>query len=220
MQKLFANPGPLSISGTDIVKRYSGKPVFKPISFEAHPKEIVAITGRNGAGKSTLLKIIAQVMSPTKGTCIWKRGNTTLDHEKARTAYGFAAPYLELYNELTALEHINLVADMKGYEMMDDEPVNQLRRFGLEEKIAESDRRIAAYSSGMKQRVRCSMAFACMPEVFLLDEITSNLDDEGTKIVLTETRSVAAAGAIVFLATNDAREREIATREIRLEPYA
>jgi ABC-type multidrug transport system ATPase subunit len=71
----------------------------------------------------------------------------------------------------------------------------------------------------MKQRVRCSMAFACMPEVFLLDEITSNLDDEGTKIVLTETRSVAAAGAIVFLATNDAREREIATREIRLEPY-
>lgn len=219
MQRLFSNPGPLSISGSEITKRYSGKPVFKPISFEVHPKEIIAITGPNGAGKSTLLKIIAQVMSPTKGSCTWKRGNVLIEHEAARTAFGFASPYLELYGELTALEHINLVAELKGFEMLEDEPLNQLRRFGLDQKIAASDRRLSAYSSGMKQRVRCSMAFACMPEVFLLDEITSNLDDDGTRIVLNETRSVAAAGAIVFLATNDSREREIATREIRLEPY-
>jgi ABC-type multidrug transport system ATPase subunit len=220
MQKLFSTPGPLMISGTDITKRYSGKPVFKPVTFQANPKEIIAITGSNGSGKSTLLKIIAQVMTPTKGSCVWKRGSTVVEHEKARIAFGFAAPYLETYGELTALEHIQLVADLKGYQMLEDEPLNQLRRFGLDKKIAASDRRLSAYSSGMKQRVRCSMAFACMPEVFLLDEITANLDEDGTQIVLTEARSVAAAGAIVFLATNDAREREIAHREIRLEPYS
>lgn len=233
---------------------------MKPVSFEAHAGEIIAITGANGAGKSTLLKIIAGVLSPTKGSCEWRRhldhmvmvkrkrvlpsrkepasghdangsisqssgddrvhemrDNIVLDHDGIRKIQGFAAPYLELYGELTAIEHVELVADLKGFHMGKGEPLDLLLRFGLAPEIAKSDRPLSAYSSGMKQRVRCAIGFACMPEVFLLDEITSNLDDEGTKNVLGEIHSVSNAGAIVFLATNDSREREIAHREIRLE---
>ena len=207
----------LRIIASDVSKRFSQRPVFRPISFEAAPGEIIAITGPNGTGKSTLLKIIGNVLSPSKGTCAWMRSNAKLDHDAIRISLGFVAPYLELYDELTALEHVVLVADLKGLPMANDSAMELLDRFGLDPNVARSDRRLRAYSSGMKQRVRCAMAIACKPAALLLDEPTSNLDDAGTALVLDEARAAANRGAIVFIATNDARERSIAHREIHIE---
>jgi len=209
----------LTIIADSVRKRFSGHPVFKPVSFEASPGEIIAITGPNGAGKSTLLKIIAQVLSPTKGTCAWQSCGVKLDHDGIRVRLGFVAPYLELYDELTAVEHVRFVAELKGISMGKETPVNVLDGFGLDPSIVRGDRHLRAYSSGMKQRVRCAMAFACAPSVLLLDEPTSNLDDAGTAIVHEQARAAAERGAIVFIATNDSRERAIAYREILIEPY-
>lgn len=209
----------LTIFAEGVQKRFSGRPVFKGISFEALPSEIIAITGPNGAGKSTLLKIIANVLSPSKGSCSWELSEKKLDHDGIRIRLGYVAPYLELYDELTAVEHVQLVASFKGVDNPSD-PLDALDRFGLNPQIARSDRHLRAYSSGMKQRVRCAMAFACAPSVLLLDEPTSNLDEAGTAIVLEQAQAAARAGAIIFIATNDAREREIAQRQILLEPYS
>ncbi|MFI5202339.1 MAG: ATP-binding cassette domain-containing protein [Candidatus Kapaibacterium sp.] len=209
----------LTIVAEGVQKRFTVRPVFKPVSFEASPSEIVAITGPNGAGKSTLLKIIANVLSPTKGSCIWRNGSAEFDHDGVRLRLGFVAPYLELYDELTAIEHVRFVADLKGSSIADGEAVDLLDLFGLDPSIGRSDRHLRAYSSGMKQRVRCAMAFASSPSVLLLDEPTSNLDEVGTAIVLEQAQAAAATGAIVFIATNDARERAIANREILIEPY-
>ncbi len=208
----------LRIIADGIEKRFTHRPVFKRVSFEANSSEIIAITGPNGAGKSTLLKIIANVLSPTKGICTWQHG-TKLDHDGIRVSMGFAAPYMELYDELTAVEHVEFVAAMKGISLGADEALKLLDGFGLDAAIAKSDRRLRAYSSGMKQRVRCAMAFACSPSVLLLDEPTSNLDDAGTELMLQQTTKAAKQGAIVFIATNDERERAVAHREIRLEPF-
>lgn len=208
----------LTITADSVEKRFSQRPVFKRVSFEARPLEIIAITGPNGAGKSTLLKIIADVLTPTKGTQVWQMGNSKLDHDGIRVRVGFAAPYLELYDELTAVEHVEFVAAMKGLPLRANSALDLLQSFGLDPKIAASDRRLRAYSSGMKQRVRCAMAFACSPAALLLDEPTSNLDDAGTSMMLQQATEAAARGAIVFIATNDERERATAQREIRLEP--
>ena len=208
----------LSIVAESVQKRFLHRPVFRPVSFETAAGEIIAITGSNGAGKSTLLKIIANVLSPTKGSCQWVRDGKKLDHDGIRISMGFVAPYLELYDELTAVEHVDFVASLKGLPLIPLSALELLDRFGLDPAIARGDRRLRAYSSGMKQRVRCAMAFACAPAVLLLDEPTSNLDDAGTDAVLNEAVGAAQDGAIVFIATNDARERGIATREIRIEP--
>ena len=208
----------LRIVASGIVKRYTARPVMKPVSFEARAGEIVAITGPNGAGKSTLLKIIADVLSPTKGTCAWERSGKQLDRDAIRMSLGFVAPYLELYDELTAAEHVQLVAELKGVPLGASSALDLLDQFGLDPAVARGERRLRAYSSGMKQRVRCAMAFAGAPAALLLDEATSNLDDPGTATVLERAQAAAASGAIVFIATNDARERAIAEREIRLEP--
>jgi heme exporter protein A len=209
----------LTIVAEGVQKRFSGRPVFKPVSFEASPREIIAITGPNGAGKSTLLKIIANVLSPTKGSCVWMNGVEKLDHDGVRIRLGFVAPYLELYDELTAVEHVHFIADLKGFSITNGTALDLLDAFGLDPAVARGDRHLRAYSSGMKQRVRCAMAFACAPSVLLLDEPTSNLDEIGTAIVLQQVQAAAQAGAIVFIATNDARERAIAHREILIESF-
>ena len=64
------------------------------------------------------------------------------------------------------------------------------------------------------------LALACSPDILLFDEPTSNLDEDGTERLLAAVRAAADRGATVFLATNDARERSIATAgEIRIEPH-
>jgi heme exporter protein A len=207
----------LRIVASNVSKRFTQRAVFRPISFEANPGEIVAITGPNGAGKSTLLKITANVLSPTKGSCDWMRSESKLEHDAIRTTMGYVAPYLELYDELTALEHVLFVAELKGILIKPTEGLALLERFGLDPNVARSERHLRAYSSGMKQRVRCAMAIAGDPEALLLDEPTSNLDEAGTSLVLHEAQLAARRGAIVFIATNDARERAIANREISIE---
>ena len=216
----MSSRSPLVVRATDVIKRYAGRPVFKPVTFEVSGG-VWAITGQNGAGKSTLIKIIANVLSPTKGSCSWHEGSDrALEHDLLRTRMGFVAPYLELYDELTALEHLQLVGRLKGKSVSDDEALSLLSELGLDDRIARGDRHLRAYSSGMKQRVRCAMALVCTPDILLFDEPTSNLDEDGTERLLAAVRAAADRGATVFLATNDARERSIATAgEIRIEPH-
>src|SRR5258706_15262136 len=103
----------ISLTLENITKRYTKIPVFSPVSFEAYSGNIFAIIGANGSGKSTLLKIIANVTVPTKGTCIWKNSENRLELRNLQTTLGFVSPYLELYNELTAVEHVQFIADLK-----------------------------------------------------------------------------------------------------------
>ena len=207
---------PITISLDRVEKRFTRRPVFKPVSFQAASSDIIAITGSNGSGKSTLLKIIASVLSPSKGSCSWNNGKI-LDHDDIRVRLGYSAPYLELYDELSAVEHVRFVAEMKGFTISEEDAIRELEKFGLDPAIASSDRRLRAYSSGMKQRVRSAMAFACTPSVLLLDEPTSNLDEQGTFAFLAQATEAAQNGAIVIIATNEERERSIAHHEIRLE---
>ncbi len=222
----------LSLSLQAVTKRYSRAPIFSPVTCEVGQSEIVAITGANGSGKSTLLKIIAGVTEPTKGKCTWKINQTNLaNRENVRgreissspreiqKTLGFVSPYLELYNELTAVEHVQFVAELKGQRITRDEAVSELTSFGLDKDIASGNRTMKQYSSGMQQRVRLAMAFISKPKILLLDEPSSNLDEEGIQTLFRKLDRYSIDGSIVIIATNDEREKNLAAREIVLEPF-
>ena len=222
----------LSLSLQAVTKRYARAPIFSPVTFEVGGSEIVAITGANGSGKSTLLKIIAGVTEPTKGKCTWKIDQTYLaNRENVRgreissipreiqKTLGYVSPYLELYNELTAVEHVEFVAELKGEKITKEEAINELISFGLDKEIAASDRTMNQYSSGMQQRVRLAMAFNSKPKILLLDEPSSNLDEEGIQTLFSKLDKYVIDGSIVIIATNDEREKNLASREIALLPF-
>lgn len=203
----------ISLRVTDLTKRFGRKPVFEPVTFTASPGEVVILAGANGSGKSTLIKLLSGVLSPSTGKCEWSEGGKVIEYEALQERIGFVAPYLELYNELTAAEHIEFVAQLKSKVVSREESVALLTSFGLNDAIASSARYVGKYSSGMQQRVRFAMAFACSPDVLFLDEPSSNLDDEGTAILFEKIR---AFKGMVFIATNDANEKSLGTKVVTL----
>jgi heme exporter protein A len=213
------SPSNFSLTLENVTKRYTKTPIFSPVSFEARSKNIIAITGANGSGKSTLLKIIANITSPTKGACIWKNAEKKLEVRDLQENLGFVSPYLELYNELTAIEHVQFIAELKEKKITTDEAFNELVSFGLDDNIVKSERTLKQYSSGMQQRVRLAMAFICEPKVLLLDEPSSNLDENGIQILFKRIEEANNTDALVIIATNDEREKRLALKEISLEPY-
>ena len=216
----MTDPHNLSLRLESVTKRYSRAPIFLPVTFEANQGEIVAITGANGSGKSTLLKIIAGVALPTKGICEWKRGSIKLEPRELQITSGFVSPYLELYNELTAVEHVRFVGELQGREISGDEAIEELSAFGLDKDIASGNRPMKQYSSGMQQRVRLAMAFISQPKVLFLDEPSSNLDEEGIGTLFQRIEKSSRSGALIMIATNDEREKKLAAREIVLLPFS
>lgn len=203
-----------------VTKRFSGAPLFAPVSIEASSGEIIAIVGSNGSGKSTLLKILANVLQPTKGTVTYEENNTILSSDLLSERIGFTAPYLELYSELTAIEHIRFVAELKGKTIDDDSCIQLLTSFGLDATIANSDRLMKQYSSGMQQRVKAAMAFALDPRIIFLDEPGSNLDAHGIDALFRMITQAASNNTLIVIATNDPQEAALASRTIALQPYS
>jgi ABC-type multidrug transport system ATPase subunit len=129
------------------------------------------ILGENGAGKSTLLRIIAGLITPTRGTVTVFSG--TPHRQRRRMAYMSHSPML--YDELTAMENLSYFASLHRDEgcACVGSPEMALRAVGLDPNLS---RPVGQYSQGMRQRTSLARVLQTDPELLLLDEPFSNLD--------------------------------------------
>jgi ABC-type multidrug transport system ATPase subunit len=129
------------------------------------------ILGENGAGKSTLLRVIAGLITPTRGTA--KVFGEQPHQQRRRMAYMSHAPML--YDELTAMENLNYFAALHREEgcACVGSPEMALRAVGLDPALT---RPVGQYSQGMRQRASLARVLQTDPELLLLDEPFSNLD--------------------------------------------
>ena len=204
----------IHLSVRNVQLSYDGfKEIFVPLSFEAAAGSVIALTGNNGAGKSSLMLCIAGLLRPWRGQCELAINGTTVNNDKRSQYTGYVAPAMTLYDELSALEHLKFDAKMRS--LVSYEPLIQssLQRFGLYERRNDS---ISSFSTGMRQRAKLVVASYFSPALLLLDEPTSNLDEEGFEACSTLISELSRAGSIVIIATNDERERALASTEIRL----
>jgi heme exporter protein A len=172
----------------------------------------LAILGTNGAGKSTLLRIVAGLLRPTSGSLELSIDGKAVPPAGRRHVVGFASPELSFYDEFTVGENLMFVAEARGMSERPERVRVALQRVGLLERIED---RVAALSSGMKQRLRLAFALLHEPPVLLLDEPGSHLDDVGRAV----TEAIVAAHretGLVMLATNDERERQLADSRVEL----
>lgn len=190
-----------TLEARELSKTFSGPPLFSNLSFSAGAG-LVAVAGRNGSGKTTLLKILARLLRPGGGSVRVVEGSRELSGEKRRRAVGWAGPDLAFYEDFSARENLRFFRRAAGVPAGEAEIGERLARVGLG---AVEGRRVGAYSTGMKQRLRLAFALLLDPPVLLLDEPTAGLDEPGRELLARVVAERRRAGP-VLLASNDARD--------------
>ncbi|MCX7833811.1 MAG: ABC transporter ATP-binding protein [Ignavibacteria bacterium] len=200
----------------NLEKKYSNKQVFRGVNIKLKKGDSVAIIGRNGSGKSTLLKIISNLIKPTSGQIILKVDNIEIKKEYYYKYIGYAAPYLNLYDELTAYENLKFFIELKcNFNYPKGKIEEVLKKVNL---YYCKDDIIREYSTGMKQRLKLAFSILNEPKLLLLDEPHSNLDLEGIEILKKISLEQKERG-ILLIATNELLDSSLCNITINIENY-
>jgi heme exporter protein A len=204
-----------SIRCRELSKSFGRRLIFRGININWADQGIFGISGPNGSGKSTLVKIIAGLTSPSSGKIIHNISGGEIISEKLHNHIGFVSPYLVLYEEFSAWENLKIFAKIRGVDFIDERVTQYLTKFLLENRKNDL---VKTYSSGMKQRLKFIFALMHSPEVLIFDEPTSNLDEEGKKVVY-EIISEEGKRRIVIIASNETKDLELCSEILLLEKY-
>jgi heme exporter protein A len=175
------------IRARELSKRYGEKRVLDRVDFHVERGGFLLVTGPNGSGKTTLLRLVAGLAAPTAGR---------LEVEPSRGAIGFLGHEPLVYRELTALENLELYGRLYRVPERRERIGMLLERFGLWQARNE---RAGAFSRGMLQRLALCRALLHEPELVLLDEPFSGLDEAGVAVLdrelaeLRETKTLLVA---------------------------
>jgi ABC-2 type transport system ATP-binding protein len=164
----------VSISISNLSKKYDDQTVLNNISLEIGEGEVVGFLGPNGAGKTTTMKIITGALSYNTGSvkvCGMEVSENTL---KTNALVGYLPEQNPLYQDMYVKEYLNFVADTHGIKKEKEQLVNNLiEKVGL---TPEFHKKIRQLSKGYKQRVGLAQALIPNPKVLILDEPTTGLD--------------------------------------------
>lgn len=156
-------------------KRYRREWILRQADLQLLPGHAYAITGPNGAGKSTLLRLLSGHLTPSKGSIRFFDAQSEIPTAEAYRHISYAAPYIELIEELTLRESLQFHRQFRPFlNGMTDKDIIELLAFRKAE-----DKQIRHFSSGMKQRLKLALALCSDASAVLLDEPTTNLDRQG-----------------------------------------
>ena len=202
----------MKITLTKTGKRYNREWIFRDCSLMFEIGKSYAITGANGSGKSTLLQVIAGALMASEGEVVYELNNNLIDTAEHFRNCSIAAPYLELIEEMTAMELLDFHGSFKNWLM----PASDiLKAVGLEKA---AHKQIRHFSSGMKQRLKLAQAFFVKTAVLLLDEPTTNLDLKGIELYHQLIQNYSAQ-RIVIVCSNDRHEYEFCQNIIPVEQF-
>ena len=186
------------------------------VDLEIWPEEFVVLLGPSGSGKTTLLNLIGGIEPATAGDIVVAGNDVTELDEEGRTAFrrdtvGFIFQFFNLVPTLTALENVELVAELgRGA----DRSAEMLERVGLGDRM---DHFPAQLSGGEQQRVAVARALAGGPRVLLGDEPTGALDLETGRTVLSLLHELShELDQTVLLVTHNASIARMADRVLRM----
>lgn len=191
-------------------KYYGDYPALRDISFEIDAGSCVALLGRNGAGKTTLLKIMGGLSRAAKGRLSVLDGDTRT--RAVRRRIGLLGHGIGVYEELSARENLEFFARLQGLPHPKDTAAEWLERTGL---AVSRDTLVREFSRGMRQRLAVGRAFLHDPDILLLDEPFTALDDRAIALLQKLLSGARARGATIVMSTHQLREAlELATNVV------
>lgn len=191
----------------------SGKQALREISLSLKQGEVFGFLGPNGAGKTTTVKLLNGMLTPTQGQA-WVLGlDPAQQPEKVHALSGVVTERAQMYDHMTGLENLLFYGAAFGLSAGEA----RLRAAALLDQLELSDaqdKKLAAYSTGMRQRLSLARALIHRPQVLFLDEPTSGLDPESAQNVNRMIQNLAREqGLTIFLCTHQLRyAQEICTR--------
>ena len=190
-----------------------GKEALKQLSMSLSTGEVFGFLGPNGAGKTTTVKLLTGVLSPSGGLCEIMGVNPNIQPEKVHLLSGIVTEHAQMYDNLTGIENLMFYATAFGLKQKEGKQRGESLLKELELTEAK-DRKLATYSTGMRQRLSLARALLHRPKVLFLDEPTSGLDPESAQNVNQIIHNLACKeGITVFLCTHQLRyAQEICTR--------
>jgi heme exporter protein A len=183
-------------------KRYGDKRVLGSLDFEIETNGFMLVTGPNGSGKTTLLRLCAGLAVPTTGE---------LEVRAPRETIGFAGHEPLVYRELTAIENLDLYGRLYRIPERRERIGMLLERFGLWQARNE---RAGSFSRGMQQRLSLCRALLHEPELLVLDEPYSGLDDEGGELLDRELAELRPAATFLVSTHDPARVLPLASTRL------
>jgi heme ABC exporter ATP-binding subunit CcmA len=189
------------ISLDDVWKFYGNFPALKQVTLSLEPRSCCALLGRNGAGKTTLLRVLAG-LSPFQRGSIEVLGSKVRSAE-ARKQTGFLGHGIGVYEDLTARENLRFFANAAGAKLDNTALSAWLKRVDL---ARVADLPVRQFSRGMRQRLALARTFQHQPNLFLLDEPFTSLDDRSIAMLGELLAEAQMRGATMVLSTHQIRE--------------
>ncbi|HMY57301.1 MAG TPA: ATP-binding cassette domain-containing protein [Pseudomonadota bacterium] len=181
-----------------LTKHYGKVKAVNNISFDVHAGEVLGFLGPNGAGKTTTMKILTSYLSPTSGRAVVAGCDVFDQALEARARIGYLPEGTPLYRDMTVLEYLNFIADVRNI------PSGSKRTRRLRDVVEQcglGDRLgflIGELSKGLKQRVGLAQAILHEPEVLILDEPTSGLDPNQIVEIRQVIKQIGEKKTVIF----------------------
>ncbi len=204
----------LEIQLSELAKKYQTEWIFRNLSVQISSGSKWAIKGGNGSGKTTLLNCIAGKNPITEGQITYVFNQKEISVEDVFRLLVIAAPYLELPEEFNLRELLQFHFQFKKpiFNMTLDSMIKEMY---LE---AHQKKSVSQFSSGMKQRLKLGLCFFSDVPLVLMDEPTSNLDENGVKWY-QEMIEKYTANRTVIISSNEIREYSFCNHVIQVDDF-
>jgi len=177
------------------------------VTLNVQPGQILALLGQNGAGKTTTVRMLTALLAPTRGWARVAGYDVTKHPQEVRSNVGVLTEQHGLYMRMTGEEYLDYFGSVYGLEATKRKSRADylLEYFGLAEA---SKRRSGEYSKGMKQKLALARSLMHDPSVLLLDEPTSAMDPESSRLVRDEIARLRSSQRTIVICTHNLAEAE------------
>jgi len=199
----------------NLSKNYGDIQAVKDVSFEIFENEIFGLVGPNGAGKSTVLRVIATILSPTKGEVLVYGEDVVKDSKKVREIISYLPEEAGAYKNLSGKEYLKFMA-----AICTDDRQKQKEYLAFAQEISGlKDRlktKVKTYSKGMTRKLLLARTVMSRPKLAILDEPTSGLDVVNAFEVRKIIKNLAREGMAVLLSSHNMLEVEFLSDRVAL----
>ena len=199
----------------DLTKQFGTLTAVDGVTLRVEEGEVLGLLGPNGAGKTTTIRMLASILSPTRGWARIAGFDTSTHATEVRHRIGLLTEHHGLYTRMKSEEYLAYFGRIYGLdkEHAATRALELLERFGLGEAI---DRRLGQYSKGMRQKLAMARALLHDPSVLLLDEPTSSMDPESARMVRESISGLRSDNRSIVVCTHNLHEAEVLADRIAI----